>query len=487
MAFPTTGRSGCGAAQTRAGTSRFSRLAAQLKVIGALAPTLAVSACVSYAPAPKSLSEAAAATSARTVSWASVAASCKRLAPSAQCDPVRPDRLLLFAALLDGNPDVAAARAHLRSIEAAANAARTPPGAALTLSTEYARASSDPSPWLLGAGLDVPLDTGGRRAARLASADLTVASARYDLVEAIWTVRMGLVRALDAAGIADRQLALTGELIGIQERRIQAMERRVTAGAATRAELERVRSDLADARRRETTVGATRQAALVQIAKTLGVTAANLPPLVLASEPDGAELSPAATSVETRNQALLARSDLLKAMVAYDQAEADLRGEIAKQFPSLSIGPGFTWERGLVKLPLNVGLVLPPLDLNRRNIRAAEARRSEAGAALEAAYASAANSVDAAIAERDAAQRSLADLQRLDIPVAQRLAAQADREIAAGAIDRTDWAAAQAGLVTARLSELDAMARILTANAAIEDALRRPLSGPETVIEGITR
>ncbi|NML96087.1 TolC family protein [Novosphingobium olei] len=487
MAFPTAGRSGCGAAQTCVDTPRFSRITAQLKVIGALAPAFAASACVSYAPAPKSLSETAATAAARTVSWASAAASCKQLAPSAPCDPARPDRLLLFAALLENNPEVAAARAHLRSVEAAATAARTPPGATLTLSTEYARASSDPSPWLLGAGLDVPLDTGGRRAARLATADLAVASARSDLAEAIWTARMGLVRALDAAGIADRQLALTGELIGIQERRIQAMERRVTAGEASRAELERVRSDLADARRHETTAGAARQAALVQIAKALGVPAANLPPVVLAPTRDGEALGPAAVSVDTRNQALLARADLLKAMIAYDQAEADLRGEIAKQFPALSIGPGFTWERGLVKLPLNVGLVLPPLDLNRRNIRAAEARRSEASAALDAAYAAAAGSVDAALAERDAARRALEGLRKLDLPVAQRLSAQADLEIAAGAIDRTDWAAARSGLLIAQFSELDAMAAVLVANTALEDALRRPLSGPETLIEGIAR
>lgn len=486
MAFPTAGRRRCGAAPPCYDRSHFCGSVARLKVALALAPAMVVAGCVSYAPAPKSLSQTAAVASARTLLWPGAASTCKRLAPVAQCDPANPDRLLLFAALLDNNPDVAAARAHLRSVEAAASAARTPPGATLTLSTEYARAASDPSPWLLGAGLDIPLDAGGRRAARLASADLSVVSARYDLAEAIWTARMGLVRALDAVGIADRQLAVAGELIALQERRILAMERRVSAGEASRAELERVRSDLADARRREAAAVAARQAGVVQIANALGVPAANLPSAALAEGPSEV-LPPAGISAEARNQALLARADLLKAMVGYDQAEAELRGEVAKQFPAISVGPGFTWERGLVKLPLNVGLVLPPLDLNRRNIRAAEGRRSEAGAALEAAYATAIGSVDAAMAEWNAAQRALEDLRKLDLPVAQRLSAQADREIAAGGIDRTDWAAARSGLLIARLSELDAIARVRAANSALEDALRRPLSGPETLIEGIAR
>lgn len=454
--------------------------------ITAVLLTLGLAGCVSYTPAPKPLSKIADQFTGRTVSWTAAAQTCKQLAPTALCDPARPDRLLLFAMVIENNPDVAAARAHLHSVEAAALAARTPAEPTLTLSTEYAKASSDPSPWLFGAALDVPLDTGGRRAARIASANLAVEAARYDLVEAIWTARMGLVRALNDIATATDQLALANQLAALQERRMQAMIHRVDAGETSRADLERARSDLADARRREAVATAMREAAKVQTAKALGLPAANLPEGLFGGGSEDINASSVVPTEHQRTEALLARADLLKAMVAYDQAEADLRGEIAKQFPAISIGPGFTWERGLVKLPFNVGLVLPPLDLNRRNIRAVEARRSEAGAALEAAYAAAASSIDAAIAETVAAQQALADLRRLDLPIARRLAEQADRELAAGAIDRTDWAAAKAGLLIAQLAERDAMARVVAANAALEDALRRPLGGPETLIEGLS-
>lgn len=448
---------------------------------------LGLASCVSYGPAPKPLGEIADRFAARSASWTAAVQTCQRLAPSAPCDPTRPDRLLLFAMLVENNPDVAAARAHLHSVEAAAVAARAPAGPTLTLSTEYAKASSDPSPWLFGAALDIPLDTGGRRTARIASADLAVNVARYELAEAIWTARMGLVRALDEVSTAMGQLTLASNLIALQERRMQAMDRRVNAGEATRAELERARSDLADARRRDAAATAMREAGKVQVAKALGLAAANLPASLPEGGAFGVDVHVLLPTAQQRSRALLARADLLKTMVAYDQAEADLRGEVAKQYPAISVGPGFTWERGLVKLPFNVGLVLPPLDLNRRNIRAAEARRSEAGAALEAAYASAVGSVDAAYAEITAARRALADFRKLDLPIAQRLAVQADREIAAGAIDRTDWAAAQAGLLIAQLAEIDAITRVVVANAALEDALRRPLSGPETRIEGNSR
>lgn len=478
-------RGSSGAAQTKFNRAH-ARSVLTRQITGVLL-VLGLAGCVSYAPAPRPLGEIADRFAARSASWTAAAQTCQRLAPSAPCYPARPDRLLLFAMLVENNPDVAAARAHLHSVEAAAVAARAPTGPTLTLSTEYAKASSDPSPWLFGAALDIPLDTGGRRTARIASADLAVNAARYDLVEATWTARMGLVRALDEVSTATAQLKLATQLVTLQERRMQAMDRRVTSGEASRAELERVRSDLADARRREAAASAMRDAGTTQVARALGLPAANLPAGLLEGGAFAAEVPVSLPTAQQRSEALLARADLLKAIVAYDQAEAELRGEVGKQYPAISVGPGFTWERGLVKLPFNVGLVLPPLDLNRRNIRAAEARRSEAGTALEAAYASAEGSVDAAYADIIAAQRALADVRKLDLPIAQRLAVQADREIAAGAIDRTDWAAAQAGLLIARLAEVDAITRVLVANAALEDALRRPLSGPETWIEGISR
>lgn len=449
--------------------------------------SLTITGCASYHPAPRTVGGIADHFSAKAVSWPMAAQTCRRLAPAAACDPERPDRLMLFAMLLGSNPDVASARAHLRSAEAAAAAARTPSGPSLTLSTEYARASSDPSPWLFGAALDIPLDIGGRRSARIAGADLAVSSARYDLLEAIWTARMELVRALDELFVGSRQQEIAAELVVLENRRIQAMERRVAGGEATRAELERARNDLADARRRKAAATATREGGKARLAKALGLPAANLPATLVDGGAIVPTLSGTAPDQQARSQALLARPDLLKSMIAYDQAEIDLRAEIAKQYPAISIGPGFTWERGLVKLPFNIGLALPPLDLNRRNIRAAEARRSEAGAALEATYAAAAGSVDIAYAEMLAAQQALAELRRLDLPIAQRLALQADREIDAGAIDRTDWTAAKAGLLIARLAEADALARVLAATAALEDALRRPLSGPETLIEGNAR
>lgn len=452
------------------------------RLFAAICASACVSACTHYVPRPIDLSTVAIERDRTTLDIAKAAATCRRVAPKAECNPALFDRAMLYAATLDTNPAVVAARAHVASALAAARSARQAPGPKLTLTAEYAGAAPDPSPWLFGAVSEIPLDIGGVRAARIGSAELAVVAARYDLVEAVWTARMAMVRGLAKLLVAERQIPVATDLIALQERRFAAVGRRVAAGEAARVELERARADLADARRRRADANARRQAGVAEIAAAIGVPPPSLAGSTFLWDDIEAPSGLASVSEDQRRAALIARADLLKSMVAYDQAELDLRGEVAKQYPAITVGPGFTWERGLVKIPFNLGLSLPPLDLNRKAIAAATARRSEAAAKLEADYSAAAGAVDLALAEVVAARTALGDLRKLDVPIAGRLSTQADRELKAGAIDRADWGAARAGELTTRLLELDALARALTADAALEDALRRPLSGPEVMI-----
>jgi CRISPR system Cascade subunit CasA len=73
----------------------------------------------------------------------------------------------------------------------------------------------------------------------------------------------------------------------------------------------------------------------------------------------------------------------------------------------------------------------------------------------------------------------------MDIPFARRLAAQADAELRNGSIDRAEWAVAHIAVLQYQLFELDALARIHAADTALEDALQRPLEGPERMIENM--
>jgi len=396
--------------------------------------------------------------------------------------PMRPasegwDRIDLLAAGLLANRAILAERAAVISADAAVRAAHTAPAPGLTLTSEYAKAADTSSPWLVGGSLNLPLDIGAPRQVRITSARLAALTARYALADAIWTMRMDIRRALADRLVGLRLQPLLAEEVALRTRRLAGLEHRRAAGEIDRSEVERARAELADATRRTDATALRAEQALTALAAATGLSRAVLEEHSLAWP--GFDGPSPLSAVPDATQLLIARADVLRAVAAYDNAENGLRGAIAAQSPSVSLQPGYTWERGLVKLPFGLGINLPPLDLNRRNIVAAEAVRAEAGKRLEAVVAAAYNSLQTAAREAAQARAELDRLRQTDLPTAERLAALADSQFRAGAIDRTEQIAAQIGRISAKLAELDALSRVHAADAALEDALRRPLEGPE--------
>jgi outer membrane protein TolC len=451
---------------------------------------LTLAGCATYHPAPLSPASVAASISVRTLDPELARPARARLAPNTAWDGRSWDRLSLLAFALANNPAIGEARAKALAASRSASAARLPPAATLTLTGEYANDPSASSHWLYGAASDVPLDIGGARTQRVGAADYAARAARYDYMESIWTTRMALRRALAERIFAARESEVATTLADVRTRALRAAEKRAAVGEMARGDLERVRADSAADMRKATDAAAKRVVADAMLAQALGVPISALATLdVQWPEIDA---SPPAAAVDLNASALLDRADILRATANYDQAEANLRGEVARQFPDIHIGPGYTWERGLVKLPFSLGLVLPPLDLNRAAIRAAEAGRAEAGAHLETVVAAALSEIDAANAERNAASAALGKIQREEAPAATLLAKQADNAFALGELDAVEWGAAKAVALQAALAQIDTQRRAQAATAALEQALRRPLEGPElamrpNVLQDMTR
>lgn len=442
-----------------------------------------IAACATYHAVPIDAGIIAQSYSKKDLDAVAAQAELARIAPDSGWNGSVWDRLGLFGAAMALNPKIAEARAHAKSAEAAARAAKAGPSINLSLTAEYARTAPESSPWLYGATSDIPVDLGVKRAVRVKSANLASIVAHVDYAESVWSVRIALRRALIENLLTAREVKAAVELRALRTRQLTAMQARFNAGENTRVELERTRADAGADSRRLADANARLLTARGALAEALGVSLRSLDGVKFIwanfDSPDALDL---ARIEDLRSGALLMRADVLRAVTSYDQAELDLRGEIARQWPELHIGPGYTWERGLVKLPFTLGLVLPPLDFNKNAIKAAEARRAEAGKHLESIVASAQTSIDAALAERDASGETLTRIRDADLPAASAAAKQADLEIANGGIDRVDWTAPHIGNLLAELAEIDALRRVHNANSALEDSLRQPLEGPELAI-----
>ncbi len=439
-------------------------------------------ACVHVPPAPVDLPARASARVGATLDLADAQARAVALAPGVARPAAGLDRLALFAAILADDPRVAAARGAVEVARRDARVAHKAASPTLSLASDYTNDPSMPSPWLIGATANVQLDFGARKQGRIRGADLGVIGAAYGLIDTVWTERIAAMHGFVDVMAGQRQSVLGGELVAMLDRQLAAMQRRVDAGEMAALTLAPVRAARAAAARARDDAIARVAGGQAAIATVLGLPAGALDqvPLVWA-EFGAAPPVPAITPDDVR-AALVRRADVLGKCVAYDQAEAALRVELAKQLPSISLAPGYTWQGGLFHIPLGINLQSPSFDLNRSAIAAAQARRVAAGQAIETALADAQGAIDSAASERRAAQVALIRLQTEELPQARRAADRADVQLQLGAIDRADWAAIKATDIAARLAAVDALVRLRTAQIALEAALRRPLDGPETGI-----
>lgn len=423
---------------------------------------LSMSACVAYAPAPV-----------RLEAYPDHRAAAHLSAPADGHDWTGAE---LLAEALRNNPAVAEAAAKYRTAQAAAKVSHVPPPASLTLTAEFAR--SEPKQWLYGAASDIPLDIGGRRKERIGAADLAALQALYDYGEAVWTIRTALAKARTERLFADEEIAQAREIQAVRQARADRLDQRVAAGEDDRSVALTARGELETARRRVTDALGRRAAADAALAGALGVPISAVRDLRVAPATPPASLDvPAAART-----AALTRRDVLRAVVDYDLAESALRLEIAKQYPEVRIGPGYTYDHGVAKLPFNLALTLPPQDLNRAAIAQAEAKRTEAGRSLEAVQAAVLSAVDSADAALTAARTAAIQVQARDIPNADALAAATARSLKAGAADRVDDLGARALALETRLTLLDARKAQALAGIDLEDALRAPFDPAELAL-----
>jgi outer membrane protein TolC len=194
------------------------------------------------------------------------------------------------------------------------------------------------------------------------------------------------------------------------------------------------------------------------------------------------------TSAEARGIALQSRADVLAALAGYAASEADLRLQVAKQYPDLHVGPAYAWNSGQAgdnQWSLGVTLELPILDQNQGPIAEAEARRKLAAAQFLALQAQVVGEIDRAVAGFRVARDQLqAGRDLLATDLQQRKSAEA--QIKAGAGDPLDVLAAQLELSSAALVQLDNEAKLQIAFGALEDALQRPADSIAAVIKNIS-
>jgi outer membrane protein TolC len=449
-------------------TNRSGRINA--RSVGAV-PALLLAACIRYQPLPVSLPANAESLRTRSLDAQSVRRLVGEHHPEAAAtwppSLWTPDMLTLAAIAL--HPDLDVARAEWASARAALRTAAERPNPAATIGLERKSGSAEVSPWITTLGFEVPLETAGKRGARIAQAEALSIAAAADVDQAVWNIRTRAANALVDLSAARELVRFRHAELKLREEIIAMLDRRVEVGETAQPELARVRADARTSRlllRDEEGRAAEREAAL---AAAIGIPRDALPPL---------DLSPSAASPQPidvgalRMIAMTARPDVLAALARYEAAEEALRLEVRRQYPDIRVGPGLGWDQGAFKWALSATAELPILNQHRGLIAEAHARREVAGAQLLALQAKILGDLDTALATQGSARARLAEAEQL-LAERRALSAAIRRQFEAGEIDRLTLRTLEVEATLADLDRVTAFYALKRAQVAIEAAVEQ--------------
>lgn len=382
----------------------------------------------------------------------------------------------LTQAALRLHPDLAVARAQWRAAQAAEITAGQKPNPTLSAGGEHHSRADGISPWTFTLGIDIPIETHGKREARIAEATALSDAAKLDIAQTAWQVRSRLrTKLLDLYAIEVRARQLQREA-DVRIQIVALLEARANAGLVAGTDLADARLLLQKSRTALEAETARRAEARAAIAASIGVPAAafaGAPISFAAFEHDTATLP----AEDVQRAALFNRPEVRKALANYAAAEARLQLEIAKQYPDFSIAPGYSWDQGDNRWGLSlVSIALSMLNKNEGPIKQAQAQREVLAQQFNALQASVIGEQAQALAAWQAA-KTQTDKTRQLVDAQQARLAQTQRQFDAGYADRLELTTAQLELVTAQAAVLDAQLNTQRALGQLEDAVQQPLDG----------
>jgi outer membrane protein, heavy metal efflux system len=388
--------------------------------------------------------------------------------PASPWPPPTWDLQTLSLAALYFNPALDSARARVAGTEAALITAGARPNPTLSISPGV------PTPYLLTLDFAIPIETAGKRGYRMQAARSLDQAARFDLADSAWTVRSAVRTALLNYIIASRTLELFRSEEKVRQDQVNILERIFSAGEMPRQNVDLARIELSKSHLAVSTTEGQIDEARAALAAAIGIPVAGLRGTQFAwpgvdNPPSAESLSPE----EIQREAVVNRLDIRRALAQYAAAEAGLQLEIAKQYPDINIGPGYTYEETHSFFTVAASSTIPLFNRNQGPIAEAEARRKEAAAAFLERQAQVIARSERALAVYTAALKELSEAESLR-KLQENQMQITQQAIRSGTDVRLNLDSVQIQILILVRARIDALMRAQRALGELEDAVQKP-------------
>lgn len=330
------------------------------------------------------------------------------------------------------NPDLRMARLEANATRAAAAHAGLWQDPVLGVDLErILSGAGGANPWVSGSTIGITIPISGRLEAERALASADLASNLDRLAALEWATRSALRELWVEWSAASLRAELTEALISRLRHVASVAELQEMAGSMARVETRLFHVELA-AHEAELIAHTAQQRALeLQVRSMLGL--APKTPLRLVPS---VTFVPRTTCMDELTQLLETSNPELSAVRAeYASSEEALRLEVRKQYPDLTIGPGYGSDQGDNRVLLGVSLPIPLWNRNQQGVAKASAAREVARGRFETRYEQLASKLAVAMTRLESGRSQRELIESRVVPLADEQEADLERIAALGRVE----------------------------------------------------
>ncbi len=368
------------------------------------------------------------------------------------------------------NPELQALALEASAVDAAGQQAALPPNPSL----DYLREGKTSAGGSSTVQLSIPLELGGKRAARMEAARTGSRAAALDLAVGRARIEAEVVAAYQQTYLAQQHVALAAQVSETGRRSSDAAARRVLAGKVSPVEEARARVAEANWRMEGVTAQRELDEARIKLASLLGNAGSEVGTLAAPASPAEAGLHGA------QLEGLIASAPAIERAVAeVDAGAASLRMERAARVPDVSLVVGSKRSEGPERDRVRQNIIglsvpLPLFNRNQGAILAAERRTDKARADLEATRQRIRAEAMQAHARMQAAMQQERLVREDVLPGAQYAAEAAMKGFEAGKFNYVEVLDAQRTWVQAQGQHLRAISDFYRARADLAKLVGNP-------------
>jgi len=388
-------------------------------------------------------------------------------------------RELTYSALFF-HPQLDVARAQWRAARTAEITAAQRPLPRISTDIEnHSQNDGGVSPWTYGLSIDVPLETGGKRQARIDRATSLTEAARIDIAQKAWEVRSRLAYSLIDYHFSVQQVQILQAELDLRTAIVGMLEKRLEAGMSSSIETSNARLQLQKTQQALEAEKGRLPELRALLANNTGLSTPSFEKLTLPT-PNLQDFStnstaiPTALNNELQQATLLNRLDIRAALARYAAAEARLRLEIAKQYPDVTLSPGYSYDQGDRIWSLGISALMTFINKNRGLIAEANALRDVEAAQFEALQASVIGNLSQASARYLAVMNELEKAKQFQQAQQARIQ-KTQKQFDAGFADRLELTATRLENLLAQQNILNVAYKAKRATANLEDIMQQPI------------